>query len=184
MAGLSMNSVFRFATCRTLSNCFGEFSSMLVKLSPMPAIRSSKAGLFASAGPQQPMGRRNVLLARLPQRLDRFPIAPRDQFAHRDQVSSPFVFRRRQDMQKQALDHGPRRLIPERIVAFVDDDNGVGNPPGLVDGFLIGGVERVERVEPAPETVVHLRRLERVQNLDRLPEAPGNASIPCPVWRP
>ena len=71
----------------------------------------------------------------------------------------------------QALDHGPGGFVPERIVAFVDDDHGVGNPSGLVNGFLVVGVQRIEGIEPATAGIVYLGSLERIENLDRLPHA-------------
>ena len=124
----------------------GEFISMLVKESPDAGDQPVESRVVGQPRPQQPVRRRNILLARLLQRLDRFPVAPRDQFAQGDQVSAPLVLGRSQDVQEQPLDHRPRGFIPERIVAaLVDDDNGVGNAPRFVDGFLVFGVQSIER---------------------------------------
>ena len=65
----------------------------------------------------------------------------------------------------------------------VHDDHGVGDPPGFVDGFLVGRVQGIERVEPAPELVVHLGGPEGVQNLDGLAETPAMRRSPAPSGR-
>ena len=130
-----------------------------------------KGRIVRKASPQHSVRRWNIPLSRSPQRLDRFPVAPRDEFAQGNQVPPPFVFRRCQDVQDQALDHRPGGFIPERIVAFVDDHDGVGDPPGLINRIFVFRIERVERVEPAPEGVVDLGGLERVENLDGLAES-------------
>ena len=80
----------------------------------------------------------------------------------------------------QPLDHGPRRLVPERIVALVDDDDGVGDPPGFVDGLLVVRVKRIQGIEPAAEGVIDLRGLERVQDLNGLTQALAVGANPCP----
>ena len=53
----------------------------------------------------------------------------------------------------------------------MNDHDRVGNPPGFVDGFLLVGVQRIEGIEAAPEGVVHLGGLERIENLNRLAHA-------------
>ena len=53
----------------------------------------------------------------------------------------------------------------------MDDHHGVGDSPGFVNGFLIGRVQSIERVEPAAVGVVHLGGLEGVQNLNSLAES-------------
>jgi hypothetical protein len=61
----------------------------------------------------------------------------------RDQVSSAFVSRRCQDVEDEALDHGAGGFVPERIVALMDDDERIGNPPRLVDCLFVFRVERL-----------------------------------------
>ena len=68
---------------------------------------------------------------------DRLPVAARDERSYRDQGPPPFVLGRRQNVKDQALDHGPGGFVPERVVALVNDDDGIGDPPRLVDGLFV-----------------------------------------------
>jgi hypothetical protein len=144
----------------------------------MPATSPSNAGLLASpvhnrpwAGPTSSPCSRSVSTDSQSPRVIKF--------AQGNQVPSPLVPARCQNMQEQPLDHRPRGFIPERIVraALMDDDKGVSYAPRLVDGFLVFRIQGVERIEPAPHAVIHLRRQERIENHDLLAYARG-------VWRP
>ena len=63
----------------------------------------------------------------------------------------------------------------------MDDDNGVGDAPRFVDGFLGFGVQGIERVEAPAQTIGDLGGLERIENLDGLPHAfaVGRTSAPA-----
>ena len=57
------------------------------------------------------------------------------------------------------------------LIALVHDHDGVGDAARFVDGFLVFGVEGVEGIEPAPQSIIHLRGLEGVEKMNGLPHA-------------
>ena len=53
----------------------------------------------------------------------------------------------------------------------MDDHHGIGDAGGFVNGLLVGRVEGIEGIEPAPEGIVYLRGLEGIEDLNRLPQS-------------
>src|ERR1035437_6735798 len=117
------------------------------------------------------MSRGDIILSAFPERFYSLPITTGNEIPQGDQVPPAFVFLGGQNVQDEALDHRPGRFIPERIVALVDDDKGIGYAARFVNALLAVRIQSVQRVEPASKGFIDLRRLKRVQNMNGLPES-------------